>query len=66
MVAVLSRLGANMTGDASLPVAPDNLHWRAVRHALVASYDRWDRPIRLDPLLQRQLGNRAQRDAAAR
>ncbi len=51
---------------ASLPVAPDNLHWRAVRHALVASYDHWDRPIRLDPLLQRQLGNRAQRDAAAR
>ncbi len=51
---------------ASLPVAPDNLHWRAVRHALVASYDHWDRPIRLDPLLQRQLGDRARRDAAAR
>jgi len=50
----------------TLPVAPDNLHWRAVRHALVASYDHWDRPIRLDPLLQRQLGDRVQRDAAAR
>ncbi|MCG8274803.1 hypothetical protein [Stenotrophomonas sp. NLF4-10] len=50
----------------TLPVAPDNLHWRAVRHALVASYDHWDRPIRLDPLLQRQLGDRARRDAAAR
>ncbi len=50
----------------SLPVAPDNLHWRAVRHALVASYDHWDRPIRLDALLQRQLGDRARRDAAAR
>ncbi len=50
----------------SLPVAPDNLHWRAVRQALVASYDHWDRPIRLDAVLQRQLGDRAQRDAAAR
>lgn len=50
----------------SLPVAPHNLHWRAVRHALVASYDHWDRPVRLDALLQRQLGDRAQRDAAAR
>jgi len=49
-----------------LPVAPDNLHWRAVRQALVASYDHWDRPIRLDPVLQRQLGDRARRDAAAR
>nr|WP_272494217.1 hypothetical protein [Stenotrophomonas mori] len=49
-----------------LAVAPDNLHWRAVRQALVASYDHWDRPLRLDALLQRQLGDRAQRDAAAR
>ena len=49
-----------------LPVAPDNLHWRALRQALVASYDHWERPIRLDALLQRQLGDRAQRDAAAR
>lgn len=49
-----------------LAVAPDNLHWRAVRHALVASYDHWDRPVRLDALLQRQLGDRARRDAAAR
>lgn len=45
---------------------PDTLQWRALRHAIVASYDHWDRPIRLDPLLQRQLGDRAQRDAAAR
>lgn len=50
----------------SLAVAPENLHWRAVRHALVASYDHWDRPVRLDALLQRQLGDRARRDAAAR
>ncbi|MGE8287124.1 MAG: hypothetical protein ACN6RG_04160 [Stenotrophomonas sp.] len=46
--------------------AVDNLQWRALRHAIVASYDHWDRPIRLDPLLQRQLGDRAKRDAAAR
>ncbi|MFT4249470.1 MAG: hypothetical protein QM581_15780 [Pseudomonas sp.] len=46
---------------ARLPIAPDNLHYRAVRHAIVASYDRWDRPIRLDALLLRQLGDRAQR-----
>lgn len=45
--------------------APDNLHWRALRHAIVASFDHWDRPITLDPLLKRQLGDRAQRDAAA-
>ncbi|MGV8961610.1 MAG: hypothetical protein ACOH1V_14705 [Stenotrophomonas sp.] len=44
-----------------LPVAPDNLHWRALRHSIVASYDHWDRPIELDALLRRQLGNRAQR-----
>lgn len=52
------------TAVESLPVAPDNLHWRAVRHALVASYDHWDRPVQLDALLRRQLGDRAQRDAA--
>lgn len=45
--------------------APDNLHWRALRHAIVASFDHWDRPITLDALLKRQLGDRAQRDAAA-
>ncbi|MGE8279896.1 MAG: hypothetical protein ACN6O2_05620 [Stenotrophomonas sp.] len=45
---------------------PDNLQWRALRHAIVASYDHWDRPIQLDALLQRQLGDRARRDAAAR
>ena len=50
----------------TLPVVPENLHWRALRHALVASSDHWDRPIRLDPLLQRQLGDRARRDTAAR
>jgi hypothetical protein len=44
----------------------DNLQWRALRHAIVGSYDHWDRPIRLDPLLQRQLGDRAKRDVAAR
>lgn len=49
-----------------LPVKPENRHWRSVRHALVASHDHWDRPIRLDAQLQRQLGDRAQRDAAAR
>ena len=48
----------------TLPAAPDNLHWRAVRHALVASYDHWDRPVPLDALLRRQLGDRAERDAA--
>lgn len=50
----------------ALQPAPDNLHWRALRHAVVASYDHWDRPITLDALLQRQLGDRAKRDAAAR
>ncbi|KAB7768049.1 hypothetical protein [Xanthomonas maliensis] len=49
-----------------LPVAPDTLHLRALRQAIVASYDRWDRPIRLDPLLRQQLGDRAQRLEAAR
>jgi len=51
---------------AGLQPPPDNLHWRALRHAIVASFDHWDRPITLDPLLQRQLGDRAQREAAAR
>lgn len=49
-----------------LPIAPDTLHYRAVRHAIVASYDRWDRPIRLDALLQRQLADHAQRLERAR
>ncbi len=48
-----------------LPVPPDNLHYRALRHALVASYDRWDRPIVLDATLQRQLGDPAQRQRRA-
>ncbi len=38
-----------------MPVAPDNLHVRAVRHAIVASYEHWDRPITLDATLKRQL-----------
>lgn len=50
----------------SLPSPPENLQWRALRHAIVASFDHWDRPIQLDALLQRQLGDRARRDAAAR
>ncbi|APP75544.1 hypothetical protein BJD12_10105 [Xanthomonas vesicatoria ATCC 35937] len=49
-----------------LSVAPDNAHLRALRHAIVASYDRWERPITLDALLRRQLGDRAQRLEAAR
>jgi hypothetical protein len=48
-----------------LPVEPQLLHWRALRHRLVASYDHWDRPIQLDMLLRQQLGDRAQRDQAA-
>ncbi len=38
-----------------MPVKPDNLHVRAVRHAIVASYEHWDRPITLDATLKRQL-----------
>ncbi|WP_050560845.1 hypothetical protein, partial [Xanthomonas vasicola] len=49
-----------------LSVAPDNAHMRALRHAIVASYDRWERPITLDALLRRQLGDAAQRLEAAR
>lgn len=48
-----------------LPVKPGNLHWRALRHAIVASHDHWDRPVKLDATLQRQLGDRAQRQRAA-
>ncbi|MDS9989201.1 hypothetical protein RAC83_000544 [Xylella fastidiosa] len=51
---------------AILPVAPENTHYRMLRHTLVTSYDHWDRPIVLDALLRRQLGDRAQRLAAAR
>jgi hypothetical protein len=40
----------------ALPVAPDNLHRRALRHAIVASYRHWDRPITLHATLRRQLG----------
>lgn len=38
-----------------MPTTPDNLHYRAVRHAIVASYGHWDRPITLDATLKRQL-----------
>ncbi|WP_115555195.1 MULTISPECIES: hypothetical protein [Xanthomonas] len=49
-----------------LSVAPDTAHLRALRHAIVASYDRWERPITLDALLRRQLGDHTQRLEAAR
>ncbi len=49
-----------------LSVTPDTAHMRALRHAIVASYDRWERPITLDALLRRQLGDHAQRLEAAR
>ncbi|UKE47553.1 MULTISPECIES: hypothetical protein [Xanthomonas translucens group] len=49
----------------ALQVEPGSLPYRALRHAIVASYDHWDRPIVLDALLRRQLGDRAQRDQAA-
>lgn len=45
---------------------PDNLAYREVRHALVASYDRWERPIVLDARLREQLGDAAQRLERAR
>lgn len=48
-----------------LSVTPENLHWRALRHAIVASHDHWDRPVKLDATLQRQLGDREQRLRAA-
>ncbi|PPT18191.1 hypothetical protein [Xanthomonas arboricola] len=49
-----------------LSVTPETVHMRALRHAIVASYDRWERPITLDTLLRRQLGDHAQRLEAAR
>ncbi|OBR75196.1 hypothetical protein A7D01_09350 [Xanthomonas arboricola] len=49
-----------------LSVMPETVHMRALRHAIVASYDRWERPITLDALLRRQLGDHAQRLEAAR
>ncbi|HYG08045.1 MAG TPA: hypothetical protein VD865_16760 [Stenotrophomonas sp.] len=45
---------------------PDNLAYRQVRHAIVASYDRWDRPITLDARLREQLGDAEQRLQRAR
>jgi hypothetical protein len=50
----------------TLTVTPTNLHWRALRHAIVASHDHWDRPVELDAVLKRQLGTREQRDERAR
>ena len=44
-----------------MPTRPDNLHYRAVRHAIVASYQHWDRPITLDATLKRQLSGSAGR-----
>lgn len=49
----------------ALQIEPGSLTYRTLRHAIVASYDHWDRPIVLDALLRRQLGDRAQRDQAA-
>ncbi|GAE58084.1 hypothetical protein XPR_4719 [Xanthomonas arboricola pv. pruni MAFF 301420] len=49
-----------------LSVTPETVHMRALRHAIVASYDRWERPITLDALLHRQLRDHAQRLEAAR
>ncbi|PPU10314.1 hypothetical protein [Xanthomonas arboricola] len=49
-----------------LSVTPETVHMRALRHAIVASYERWERPITLDALLRRQLGDHAQRLEAAR
>ncbi|MBB5943000.1 hypothetical protein [Xanthomonas sp. 3307] len=48
-----------------LDAPPGSLAYRTLRHAIVASYDHWDRPIVLDALLRRQLGDRAARDRAA-
>lgn len=54
---------AVVASDMDAP--PGSLAYRALRHAIVASYDHWDRPIVLDALLRRQLGDRAARDRAA-
>ena len=53
---------AVLAGDGK----PDNLAYRQVRHDIVASYDRWDRPITLDARLREQLGDTAQRLERAR
>lgn len=50
------REGGWQAAVEALPVPPDNLHKRALRHAIVASYRHWDRPITLDATLRRQLG----------
>lgn len=51
---------------AALPGEAANANYRQVRHAIVASYDRWDRPIELDARLRGQLGDREQRLERAR
>jgi hypothetical protein len=48
------------------PDAAPNLAYRQVRHAIVASYDRWDRPIELDGRLREQLGDAEHRLERAR
>jgi len=53
---------AVLVGDGK----PVNLAYRQVRHAIVASYDRWDRPITLDARLREQLGDAGQRLERAR
>jgi hypothetical protein len=67
---VRARVAAGATASwadvaTALNAEPGSLTYRALRHAIVASYDHWDRPITLDALLRRQLGDRAQRDQAA-
>ena len=51
---------------AQLPSPPQRLQWRAVRHGLVDSYRRWDRPITPDAVLRRQLADKAATAKAAR
>ncbi len=63
LVRARSRLPQGSWADvlASLPEKPQNTQWRALRHAIVASFDHWERPIELDALLRSQLGDREQR-----
>lgn len=42
---------------ARLPVVVKPLHWRRLRHGIVASFQHWDRPITLDADLRRQLSD---------
>jgi len=63
LVRARSRLPQGSWADvlASRPEKPQNTQWRALRHAIVASFDHWERPIELDALLRSQLGDREQR-----